>query len=92
MYRSQEEIEGLFAGDGFADIQTELLEVDADYAGFDEFWQTFSGGVGPAGAWLKELSDERRAAARAELYRQLGGPEGGFTLSGRAWATRATRA
>jgi ubiquinone/menaquinone biosynthesis C-methylase UbiE len=92
MYRSQDEIEGLFAGDGFADIQTELLEVDADYAGFDEFWDTFSGGVGPAGAWLKELSDERRAAARAELYRQLGGPEGGFTLSGRAWATRATRA
>ena len=28
MYRSREEIEGLFAGNGFADVQTELLEVE----------------------------------------------------------------
>jgi SAM-dependent methyltransferase len=91
-YRSRAEIEGLFAGDGFDDVRTELLEVEAEYTGFDEFWGAFGGFVGPAGAWLKTLSDERRAAARDELYRQLGGPAGTFSLSGRAWATRATRA
>ncbi len=92
MYRSRVEIEALFAGDGFVDVQTELLEVGADYAGFDEFWDALGGGAGPAGVWIKELSDDRRAAARDEIHRQLGGPEGGFTLSGRAWAARATRA
>jgi ubiquinone/menaquinone biosynthesis C-methylase UbiE len=91
-YRSREEIEGLFAGDGFADVQTELLEVEAEYSGFDEFWATFGGGAGPAGVWMKELSDDRRAAARDELHRQVGSPAGRFTLRGRAWATRATRA
>jgi hypothetical protein len=51
-----------------------------------------SGGAGPAGAWLVGLDDERRAAARVELYRQLGEPDGSFTLRARAWAVRATRA
>ena len=92
MYRSREEIEGLFTGDGFADVQTELLEVEAEYVGFDEFWATFGGGAGPAGVWMKELSDDRRAAAHDELHRQVGAPAGSFTLRGRAWATRATRA
>lgn len=92
MYRSREEIIGLFDVEGFTGVRTELLEVDAHYAGFDELWDTFGGGVGPAGVWLRKLSEERRAAARDELYRQLGEPAGGFTLGGRAWATRAMRA
>jgi SAM-dependent methyltransferase len=90
-YRSRAEIEGLFAGDGFDDVRTELLEVEAGYAGFDEFWGAFGGFVGPAGAWLKTLSDEGRAAARDELYRQIGAPAGAFALTGKAWATSATR-
>jgi ubiquinone/menaquinone biosynthesis C-methylase UbiE len=91
-YRSRDEIEGLFLGSGFADVTTELLEVEREYAGFDEFWGAMQGGVGPAGAWLKTLGDERRAEVREELHRQVGEPSGSFTLHGRAWATRATRA
>ena len=92
LYRTREEIEGLLAGDGFADQQTELLEVESQYSGFDEFWQAMLGGVGPAGAWLTSLDEADRAAAREELHRQLDSPAGAFTLHGRAWATRATRA
>jgi ubiquinone/menaquinone biosynthesis C-methylase UbiE len=92
LYRSRDEIEGLFLRSGFADVQTELLEVEREYAGFDEFWDTMQGGVGPAGAWLKTLDDETRSKAREELHRQVGEPTGSFALHGRAWATRATRA
>lgn len=91
-YRTREEIERLFAVEGFSGMQTELLEVDSRYAGFDEFWAAMLGGAGPAGAWLQSLDEEGRAAAREELHRQLGSPTGEFTLRGRAWATRATRA
>ena len=91
-YRTRAEIEALFAGDGFDDVRTELLEVEAGYTGFDEFWAALGGGVGPAGAWLKELKDGRRDAAHDEVFRQIGAPTGAFTLTGRAWATRATRA
>jgi ubiquinone/menaquinone biosynthesis C-methylase UbiE len=90
-YRSREEIESLF-GDGFGDVHTELIETDASYSGFDEFWSALGGGAGPAGAWLATLEGEQREAAREELYRQVGEPDGPFTLHAKAWATRATRA
>ena len=92
LYRSREEIEGLFAGPGFADMQTELLEVEREYTGFDEFWDALADGAGPAGAWVKALDEQQRATAREELHRQVGEPSGAFSLRGRAWATRATRA
>ena len=91
-YRSREEVEGLFTGAGFADVMTELLEVEREYSGFDEFWNALADGAGPAGAWVKALDDDTRAKAREELHRQVGEPTGAFTLHGRAWATRATRA
>jgi hypothetical protein len=90
-YRTRAEIEPLF-GEGFADVQTELIETDASYSVFDEFWSALSGGAGPAGAWLATLEGEERGAAQAELYRQIGEPDGQFTLHAKAWATRAIRA
>ena len=86
-YRSREEIEQL-VGAGAA---LELLEVDADYTDFEDFWSALLGGAGPAGAWAASLDDEQRSVARAELYRQLDEPDGPFTLTGRAWAARVTR-
>jgi ubiquinone/menaquinone biosynthesis C-methylase UbiE len=90
-YRTREAIEPLFAS-GFADMTTELLEVESTYSGFEEFWEALAGGAGPAGAWAASLAGEAREAAREELRRQLGSPDGAFTLRGSAWATRATRA
>ena len=89
-YRTREEIESLF-GDGFSDVHAELIETDGSYSGFDEFWSALSGGAGPAGAWLAALEGEQREAARTELRRQLGEPDGPFTLRAKAWAVRATR-
>ena len=91
LYRSREEIEALFDGDGFADVQTDLLEVESEYAAFDELWDALADGAGPAGVWVKTLDEETRSRARDELRRQVGDPSGAFTLRGRAWATRATR-
>jgi ubiquinone/menaquinone biosynthesis C-methylase UbiE len=72
--------------------ETELLSVEASYADFDDFWDAFSGGIGPAGAWLDALTDAQREQARDVAYAELGKPDGEFTLVGRAWAARATRA
>ncbi len=70
---------------------TELLEVEALYTDFEDFWRALVGGAGPAGAWAASLDDAGREAARFELHRQLGEPPGPFALTGRAWAARATR-
>jgi hypothetical protein len=87
LYRSRETLESLVG----AGAQTELLEVESEYAGFDELWSTVADGAGPAGVWAKSLDDAQRAAAKEELHRQVGSPSGAFTLTGRAWAVRATR-
>jgi SAM-dependent methyltransferase len=87
-YRTREEIEGLF-GDG---VEMAMLEVEAGYSGIDEFWNALADGAGPAGVWAASLDDAQRKRAREEIYRQLGEPDGPFTLAGRAWAAKATRA
>ena len=86
LYRSRETLEAL-VGEG---AQSELLEVESDYAGFEELWSTVVDGAGPAGVWAKSLDDEQRAVAREEMYRQVGSPGGAFTLTGRGWAVRTT--
>jgi len=85
-YRTREEIERLMGA------EVEVLEVDAGYVAFDELWESIVDGAGPAGEWAKSLDTGQRREARAELYRQVGEPEGPFTLRGRAWAARVTRA
>lgn len=87
-YRNREDVESLL-GPG---AEAELLEVEGTYSGFEDFWEALLGGAGPAGAWATSLDDERRVVARAELYRQLGEPDGPFAMTGRAWAVRVTRA
>jgi SAM-dependent methyltransferase len=86
LYRTREDIAGLFDRP-----EVELLSVDADYVDFEDFWAALAGGAGPAGAWAASLDGEQRAAARSELFRQLGEPDGPFTMTGRAWAARVTR-
>jgi hypothetical protein len=87
-YRTPEEIAPL-VGEG---AEIELLEVEGAYAGFDELWSSVRNGAGPAGAWVKTLDEAQLEAARTELHRQVGKPSGAFTLRGRAWAARVTRA
>jgi ubiquinone/menaquinone biosynthesis C-methylase UbiE len=86
-FRSREEIERLF-GPG---VEMELLEVEAGYTGFSELWDSVLDGAGPAGVWAASLDDSQRAQAREELHRQVGEPDGPFSLAGRAWAARVER-
>jgi ubiquinone/menaquinone biosynthesis C-methylase UbiE len=87
-FRSREEIESLL-GPG---VEMELLEVEAGYTGFAELWGSVLDGAGPAGVWAASLDDTQRAQAREELHRQVGEPAGAFSLAGRAWAAKVTRA
>jgi SAM-dependent methyltransferase len=86
-YRTPEELERLLEG-----AEIEPLAVESEYADFEDFWKAVVGGAGPAGVWAASLDGEQRTAARTELHRQLGEPNGPFTLTGRAWAAKVTRA
>jgi SAM-dependent methyltransferase len=89
-YRSAQEIHDLLAPHG--EVETSELDVTAAYGDFEEFWQAMDHGVGPAGQWLASLDAEQRELAHAELYRELGSPQGPFELKARAFAAAVTPA
>lgn len=89
-YRTLAELQDLLAPLG--DVETAELDVSAPYEDFDDFWRALARQVGPAGAWLRNLDEEQTVRAREELHRRLGSPEGAFTLTGRCYAARVTRA
>lgn len=74
------EIAELFETARLADITESTLQVSSTYRSFEELWEGFLAGVGPAGAHCLALSDEDRGRLRAELFRRFGSPDGEFTL------------
>ena len=76
----------LFEAAGLRDIEQHVLEADLAHPTFEDWWDPFIGGVGPAGAHAKSLDPEHGAALR-DRARELIGPAP-FTLRARAWAAR----
>jgi len=76
---------------GMVDVTETTLTVTSTYRDFDQLWDGFTAGIGPAGSFCVSLSPEQRGALRAALYERLGEPAGPITLSAGALAARATR-
>jgi SAM-dependent methyltransferase len=87
-YRTAAELDELWRETGLESVEVDALVVEQTYAAFDELWEPFTFGIGPAGAWVATLDDDRRAELREALHRRLGSPDGAFTLSAKAWAAR----
>jgi len=81
----------LFRGGGLADVRCEAIEIRTDFAGFDDYWQPFLGGTGPAPSFVASLdADRRERLARTLEARLRRGPEETIGLMARAWAVRGT--
>ena len=87
-FQTATDLAGLWSKVGLANVDTAALVVEARYEDFDDFWEPFTLGVGPGGAYCVSLDAERQDALREECRRSLGNPEGPFTLTARAWAVR----
>src|SRR5947209_7403644 len=74
----------LFAQAGLDAIQASTLTVRVGQPDFASWWEPFTLGVGPAGAYLAALDDDHRNALREQCRRQL--PDGPFAVSAIAWA------
>ena len=80
-----DELDRLWRDVGLADVRTSELVVERVFPTFDDFWQPFMLGVGPAGSYCVSLDEPRRAALRAECFRLLGSPTGEIPMTARAW-------
>ncbi|MEO5575698.1 MAG: class I SAM-dependent methyltransferase [Gaiellaceae bacterium] len=76
----------LFGAAGLRDIEEAELFATGEFGSFEDWWEPFTLGVGPAGAHARSLGDIELSALR-ERCRQLL-PEAPFTLNAVAWAAR----
>jgi SAM-dependent methyltransferase len=82
----------LFQSAGLQDVEVRPIEIATDFQDFDDFWQPFLGGQGPAPGHVSSLTDEQRIALRERI--KAGLPfalDGSIPLVARAWAVRGIR-
>jgi len=78
----------LLAAAGLTSIEETTLLASSRFASFDEWWEPFTFGIGPAGAYARELDESGRQELRAGCERLL--PTAPFTVDAVAWAARGT--
>jgi SAM-dependent methyltransferase len=87
-YNDPDGLRELWLRAGLEAVESDALVVEASYRDFDDYWEPFTAGVGPGGAYTLSLDPDRRAALREECRRRLGDRDGAFTLSAKAWAVK----
>lgn len=75
----------LWRAGGLEDVEDGAIVVSASYGSFDDLWEPFLAGVGPAGAYATSLAPDAQQALRDDYRSRLGSPDGPFTLEARAW-------
>ena len=80
----------LFAAAGIGEVESGLLTVEVPFRDVDDWWEPYTLGVGPAGAYVADLDDLGRATLREECARRL--PDGPFTVRASAWTARGVAA
>jgi SAM-dependent methyltransferase len=76
----------LFDAAGLREIEDTSISATLEHPSFEEWWEPYTRGVGPAGAYTVQLDAERQVELR-ERCRQLL-PDPPFVLTSRAWAAR----
>lgn len=74
----------LFTQAGLNSVQAGALTVRVRHASFDDWWERFTLGVGPAGIYVTSLTAERRTALREQCRRLL--PAAAIEITAVAWA------
>jgi SAM-dependent methyltransferase len=80
-----------FTGAGLHGVEVSAIELPMRFADFDDYWQPFLGGQGPAPAHAMSLGEATRNRLRELLRQRLPvQSDGTIQLAARAWAVRGT--
>ena len=69
---------------GLRDVEETALPVSVEHATFEEWWEPFTLGVAPAGAYVTSLDSARQTELRERCQERLGA--GPFVIDSRAWS------
>jgi SAM-dependent methyltransferase len=82
----------LFQDAGLRHIETRAVDVPTVFHSFNDYWDPFLGGQGPAPSYAMSLSEDQRAELRELIRSRLPiQSDGGIGLVGRAWAVSGER-
>jgi SAM-dependent methyltransferase len=76
----------LFVSAGLDGVEDGAVVVSVWHTSFDEWWEPYTLGVGPGGAYVAGLDEAARTALRERCRTLL--PEAPFSIDARAWAAR----
>ena len=83
----------LFEASGLTQVDTGAVEIETRFADFDDYWEPFLRGTGPAPAFVAALAPPARHDLRERLRRRLQpAGSGEIRLRARAWSVRGVRA
>jgi SAM-dependent methyltransferase len=73
----------LFMSAGLRDVRQDVLTIRVAFTSFDEWWEPFTLGVGPAGAHLARLDADERGELKRRCAHLL--PSAAFEVEACAW-------
>jgi SAM-dependent methyltransferase len=76
----------LFEAAGITRVEEATLVASRSYATFDDWWEPFTRGVGPGGAYIAGLDARQKTELRERCRSML--PAGPIDLTAAAWAAR----
>lgn len=84
-----EALDALLRHAGLVDVMVRPIELATTFASFDDYWQPYLGGQGPAPAYAMSLDEAARARLRDNIRARLPvNRDGSIDLVARAWAAR----
>lgn len=85
-------LQALFQGLGLKQVETRAIDVETHFKDFDDYWNPFLGGQGPAPTYAMSLSEEKRIKLRDRIRANLPiAADGSIPLIARAWAARGAK-
>jgi len=80
-----------FVTAGFLAPEVTAIDIPTPFASFDDYWQPFLGGQGPAPAYAMSLDEAARHRLRDHIRERMPTQaDGSIALTARAWAVRAS--
>lgn len=81
----------LFQWSGLQAVEVTAIDIPTHFSSFEDFWNPFLGGQGPAPAYAMALDEARRARLRDHIQQRISVQvDGSILLTARAWAVRST--
>ena len=84
-------LSSVFRAAGLSNVETDTIEITTEFRTFDDYWQPFLRGTGPAPSYVASLDSDERDRLRLRLEQRLSPGGGPIPLRARAWAVRGVK-